>query len=242
MKYFKLRVDLVEGVTPSKVLALVDEYSCEYIYCREISYQVEKPHMHFVLRTPRSESDFRDKVRMLSFASIGLMPKGSYSIGKVKESPPDYPIEAIAYCMKQGDWAPRHGEEDAFPDEVLDKAIAINEGVQAQIKADKEAKKKEIKTHGKFKTMLKYLAEKDPSTVQEAFHKLIDYYNKEQEPIRRSTLVTLVETYFCRISQTYRINYVENLTFTQPSQILKDKVKFQVQSNPLGESSSEDES
>lgn len=124
MKYFKLRVDH-KDVEVKWIMELVNEYSDIYAYC--IEGGMGNPHSHWYIELEHP-AIFRKRLR-----DLGLKGNASYSL---KECDERYPIEYLAYMLKEGEFI-----QNGIPDDQLASATYYNKKVQDEIKEKKEKKK-----------------------------------------------------------------------------------------------------
>jgi len=128
MQSYKLRTD---DITDSLVKDLSHDAS-SLLYCRERGTNDLNLHYHWFIRTDVQNATLRARIR-----KHGLKGNGSYSLKKLEE---DYPIEYIAYVLKEGDYVSVKG----ITEELLSQAKEYDQKVKNDIKATKEAKKKTI--------------------------------------------------------------------------------------------------
>lgn len=128
MKYWKLRVDLSD-VSLTSVLDVVQHFSDVYCYCLE-DIDSDNPHTHFYFEVDKSAA-VRTKLR-----ALGLKGNSSYSLKELDER---YPIEYIAYLLKQGRFT-----NSGVPGDIIQQASDYDSKVKAQMKDKKESRKKAI--------------------------------------------------------------------------------------------------
>lgn len=122
---YKLRVDLNDVSLDSVLNAVKD--SDAYAYVME-GLHTENPHTHMFLKTQVKEKTLRARLRKL-----GLKGNKSYSL---KELEDEYPIEYLAYMMKE-----KTPVWNNIPDDVKEQANAHQDKVVTEIKKKKESRK-----------------------------------------------------------------------------------------------------
>lgn len=128
MKFYKLRVDL-HAVTSDDIVSLVSQYADVYAYC--IEGGDTNPHMHVYLEMSATSQNFRLKLRGLK-----LSGNKDYSLKEVEDR---YPIEYLAYMMKEG-----HFTSYNLPEDIITQVTDYNERVKEEIKEKKANKRTQL--------------------------------------------------------------------------------------------------
>jgi len=130
MQSYKLRINILPDIDPS-VYDGVEAYMSSYCRGHETNERGDNPHYHYLFF-------FKEGVKELAFRAhirkcIGS-GNGNYSLKKCDE---EYPIEYIAYIMKQGDFKTL----GVWPQDVIQEARSYDERVKREMKDRKEVKK-----------------------------------------------------------------------------------------------------
>lgn len=121
---WKLRIDL-QKCSVNQVVEFLVSSSDAYAYVVEGSL-TDNPHIHAYLKTFLDPS--RYKLRKLSGGG-----NGGYSLKKLEDEEDSYPIEYLAYMLKEGDIVYYN-----IPQDTIDASISYNAKVKSQIKEKKE--------------------------------------------------------------------------------------------------------
>lgn len=120
---YKIRIDSHDRTA---IKLLLDKYCDKFI----IAFEGEEvnPHCHGLIVTTAKQATIRSNLRK-SFGS----GNGSYSMKELDE---EYPLEYLAYLVKEGDYY-----NSGVPDDLLQKAIEYDKDVKAQMKEKKASRR-----------------------------------------------------------------------------------------------------
>lgn len=179
--YYKLRTD-------KNVLDYVQKISSCFFYCFEGGE--DNPHMHFYLETSVKPATIRHHLR----TEYTLKGNSGYSLTKTDER---YPIEYIAYMMKENDWT-----NAGLPDSVLQEAIAHNERIKTSIKESKAARRKTIDK----------IQETIPpdATIASIVEYVVDYHLENGLLLRDNMVQMYATTIACR-NGSFRMSYCNKI-------------------------------
>jgi len=121
----KLRVD-TETVQPDAIVEILQKNSNMFAYCVEGGDA--NPHMHAYLELNKTTKTCRNHLR-----ALGLKGNASYSLTELDER---YPLEYIAYMMKEGKFT-----NSGIPEDIIELAKQHNDKVKTEIKKKKEERK-----------------------------------------------------------------------------------------------------
>lgn len=124
MNTYKLRVDWPNGQLPS-VLYFNSE---SFAICKEGG--IENPHYHLFLKTHMKMPAMRATLR-----KHNLRGNASYSLKKIDE---EWPVEYLAYMMKEGDFTYTN-----IPEDIVEQFTEYDKKVKQQI-ADKKKRKQPV--------------------------------------------------------------------------------------------------
>lgn len=189
MNYYKLRVDLA-SITPERVVELIQSYADVYMYC--IEQGKNNPHIHAYF-----ESDTKGQAIRQSLRNKGLKGNASYSL---KNSDEQYPIEYLAYMMKEGEW-----HESFLPKEILDKAKEYDNAVKESI-LKKKAERKTILIQ--VEEYCKDLLQRD-FTILDLVQRILRFHKENRKPVRESQIIMYVQT-LAVWYESKSIDYIEN--------------------------------
>lgn len=200
-KRWKLRVSF-KTVSPPDAVAFIQKYGGEYSYCFE-DMDTDNPHMHAYLHTSVLEATMRDNLRRLDPKHDSKDGNKLYSLKQVKRCElypdEDFPIEYVAYMMKQQYFKGNLNSIDT------EKAEVHQTRVRADFKIKKEAKKNVVEKIMK-------LIDEDPRYVKH----LENFPNSEPENY------TIIECIF----EYYRQNKLQVRKFSMKSQYDTIRVNY----------------
>jgi len=177
MNHFSLRITY-KNYTFEQTHPAVPDWT---IYCRE--YKPNNNHAHYLISTPLGGHALRAR-----FKKLGLKGNTDYSM-KTLDS--EYPIEYIAYLLKDGDFVRK------LPSAIQAEAVAHNNKVVQELEVRK-AKKESVITR-----LIAHLAltphNKDYYDICNSilYSDVIKFLLKEDMPIRRYSITQYVDTICC---------------------------------------------
>lgn len=180
MEYYKLRVDTDNIMELERILL---KYSSTYLICQE-NEGCENPHCHAYLETNTKQATIRNVLRKKYGSG-----NGSYSLKALDEQ---YPVEYLAYCIKEKNY--RH----TLPEEQIEKAKEYD------LKVKEEMKKKKAER----RTQLQKIEEKYFSNVVDGIDtelnryvdvehvadKVIEFYRENSILVREFMMISLIQT------------------------------------------------
>lgn len=181
MNYYKLRVD-TDSIAHVKPILM--KYTDRWLVCIE-NIGEENTHCHAYLETNTKEATLRNVLRK-KFGS----GNGVYSMKNLSEQ---YPIEYLAYCIKEKNY------EHTLPNEIILKAIEHDKKVKEEIKEKKKSRR----------TILEKLEEYidfpnnptlDTCTI---VSKVVDYYKETGTLVREFALISQVQTLLLKHTDDY---------------------------------------
>lgn len=122
MKHYKLRIDTEDR---DKVLQLLKRYSTRYLVCIE-NIGTENTHTHSFFSTDKENRTIRAYIRK----SFGK-GNGTYSMKELDE---EFPIEYLAYCVKENNYI------TTFTSEEIQKIKELDLKIKSEIKQKKKDK------------------------------------------------------------------------------------------------------
>lgn len=166
-----------------------------------------QPHFHGYFETIMTQQQIRDSFRDLGFSS-------KYQLSPPKSGNFLCPT-ACAYCIKYGKY------QTANIDEGLIQAWNDhNERLVQEFKNNKAIKKAKTKSFYRkveehFESKWIDLQEVDrygiDRATMEMVHDLVEYCIEDDVPIRRSTILYMVQSFMCKYCPSYKANFVANL-------------------------------
>lgn len=183
--YHKLRVDLSDEVPMSAVHDVVRSLSNTYLYCVEGGD--ENPHCHFYVELSKTSVTLRNKLK-----ALGLRGNASYSLKSLDER---YPIEYLAYIVKQSRWK-NHG----VPQDVLELALAHDLKVKEQMAEKKLSRRTQLQ---KIEDACKFSELKDPPSADCIIKAVVAYYKESGTLVREFQLVAISQTLALKYSPKY---------------------------------------
>lgn len=163
MQSYKLRT---HALTPELVKTLTRDAECALISKEEGKLEFRQ-HYHWFIRTPVKMPAFRARIR-----SHGLKGNSTYSLAVLDS---DFPIEYIAYLIKEGDLT-----DIRFPPDTLAEARKYDLAVKADIK----------ETRAKRLTVVQRIMQEAPVTQwKDTYSRLRDEYDEKRAIDPHSTFV-----------------------------------------------------
>lgn len=181
MDYYKIRVD-TDNIMEFERLLL--KYSTNYLVCQE-NMGTDNPHCHAYVETNTKQATIRNAIRKQYGAG-----NGSYSMKSLDEK---YPIEYLAYCIKEKNY--RH----TLPESLIKQAKEYDFKIKKEMKEKKEARKTILqKMDEEFD-----LANQEIITEMDIVYKVIDYYKRNGILVRQFQMVSQVQTLLLKYDPNY---------------------------------------
>lgn len=191
-RYYKLRIDTNER---KDVIELISSYAETYL-CAFENQGSDNPHCHLYIellsdpfvKTPTSA--IRKAIRQKYGSG-----NGSYSL---KELDAPYPLEYLAYCIKEKDYI----TSDAFDLSKLKEAKAYDLKIKTEIRERKKARR----------TILQILEEEndfsDPTIdSNRVIDIVLEFYKNRNTLVRKFQVVSLCRTILLKYSESYKIEF-----------------------------------
>lgn len=175
---YKLRIDTSDR---DVVVQLCRKYFTEWI----VSFEgfPDNPHCHLYLHMLCKQAAVRKAIR----TKIGS-GNGSYSMKELDE---EYPLEYLAYLVKEKDYL----LSDNFPQDKLDEALAYDKKVKEEMK---EKKKNRLPVWKKIMEQcidIQY----DKDAYRKIAERVVDYHQENQTLVRRFALKSYTDTIYLQM-------------------------------------------
>lgn len=192
MLSYKIRIDSHDR---SAIRMLLTKYTDSYLLAFE-GEGSQNPHCHGLFSTTSKPATIRSNLRK-KFGS----GNGSYSMKELDE---EYPLEYIAYIIKEGDY-----EIHNIPPEIIERAKAHDIQVKKEMKEKKSQRK----------TILKQIEEKyfskcekgviDGTYVMKEFvvEKVLEFYQESGGLVRQFQIVAICQTLCLKYVNSYAYSY-----------------------------------
>ena len=203
MKYYKLRIDTAEG--KDVILKFIKKYSETYLVAFE-KQGSDNPHVHMYIELLSNiSSSLRQAIRRKFGAG-----NGSYSLKEVDEQ---FPIEYLAYCIKDKNYY----YSPNFPVSVIDEMKDHDRKVKEEIKHKKLSRRTILDTIKDecFKDV-------DPKThlvdgaylrKKDVVMRVVNYYQSSKKLVRKFAIISQC--------QTLCLEYVPSYSYILYNDILK---------------------
>lgn len=192
MKYYKIRIDL-NNTTKEAVVKLLTKYTTRFILGWE-DLLTDNPHCHAFAHSLTKVSTLRSNFRKLTGGG-----NGNYSCPEMLD---EYPIEYIAYILKQND-----NFYHLFPQEIVDKAKVYDLQVKKEIKEKKKSKQTIL---DQIIAEYKY-NENPPSDTLQVVTDVISFYQTHGKLVREFAMVSQVQTLLLRYIEDYKYTLATNI-------------------------------
>ena len=193
MQYYKLCVDTDDMYG---LIEILDKYSSKYLVCQE-NLLTDNAHCHAYLETLVKQATIRAAV-----VKVYGSGNSSYSLKELDEQ---YPLEYLAYCLKENNY------KHTLPQDIIDKAKEHNKLVKAGM-ADKKAKRR---------TQLQCIEDEYFSTQlapggacydkQYVCDSVVQYYENSGILVRKFMLVSLCQTLCLKYVPSYNLKLSQDL-------------------------------
>lgn len=177
---YKLRIDI-----PNNKREDVVKLCCKYTSLWIVSYEggTNNPHCHLYIHLLCKQATIRNRIRK-DFGG----GNGSYSLKEVDE---EYPMEYLAYLVKEGDYV----HSDNFPQDKLSSALVYDLRKKKQMK---DAKSNRLPVWKKILEECKDI-EYNNDTRQEISKRIVAYHYKNEILIRRFALKSYLDTIYLKL-------------------------------------------
>lgn len=194
MLSYKIRIDSHDR---TNIKLLLSKYSDRYMLAFE-GQSSENPHCHGFFATTTKPATIRSNLRK----QFGT-GNGSYSMKELDE---DYPLEYIAYIIKEGDYI-----EHNMPPEILVKAKEHDTQVKLELKAKKEKKKTVLAQIDEkyFSDAVNGILDDNFITKEYVVDKVLEYYRESKGLIREFMIVSICQTLCLKHVRSYE-RYFKN--------------------------------
>ena len=203
MKFYKLRIDTAEG--KDVILKFIEKYSSTYLVSFE-GQGTDNPHVHLYLEMLSNiSSSLRQAIRRKFGAG-----NGGYSLKELDEQ---FPVEYLAYCIKDKNYF----YSSNFPVSVIDEMKDYDKKVKEEIKHKKLSRRTVLDT-----IKDECFSDVDPETqlvdgaylsVQDVVLRVVNYYQTSKKLVRKFAIVSQC--------QTLCLEYVKGYSYTLYNDILK---------------------
>lgn len=190
---YKLRIDTSKR---NDVVKLLSKYASLWI----VSYEgfPDNPHCHVYLHLLCKQATLRNRIRK-DFSRDKVAGNALYSLKELDE---EYPLEYLAYLVKEKDYQ----KSDNFPQDKLDEALAHDKKVKEEMK---EKKKNRLPVWKKIMEMCKDV-QYDKDAYRKIAESVVDYHQENQILVRRFALKSYTDTiYLQKFPQFARYDLVK---------------------------------
>lgn len=127
---YKLRCTVETREVPPVIRSFLEKYCPQWILCFEIGKETEKPHYHLYIVSNEPEANLRQYLRRNGSGN------GWYAMPKVREIPPELPMNYLSYVLKGDDI-----EHKGFNREELEAMVKQADETAARVKERKKVKR-----------------------------------------------------------------------------------------------------